>query len=163
MVKIYDPRGFRVPACRLTLSSCRRTAEGWRCINAGLAQSLGGPAWLLIRPVFTRCLVVVLTPGSCFRLSVQIAAEEPGRSHPSVCRALCEAGTGGSRQTRVPCPHLMGQRPLDRLLDRQGQPPGEGHPDASILGPAESSARVVWCRGCQLVSQRGTQASGLPS
>lgn len=60
-----------------------------------------------------------------------------GTLTPSVCQALCGAGTGSSRQTRVPCPLLMGQRPVDRLLDRQGQPPGEGHPDASILGPAE--------------------------
>ena len=63
-----------MPACRLTLSSCRRTAEGWRCINTGLARSLDGSAWLLVGPVFTCSLVVVLTPGSCFRLSVQIAA-----------------------------------------------------------------------------------------
>lgn len=34
MVKIYDPRGFQMPAYRLALSSCRRTAECWSFINA---------------------------------------------------------------------------------------------------------------------------------
>ena len=69
MVKIYDPRGFQMPAYRLALSSCRRTAEGWSFINAWLARSLVGSAWLLVGPVFMCCL-----GGPCFRLSVQIAA-----------------------------------------------------------------------------------------